>query len=78
MALGGAYRLGELLKSSYGRHATKGWDHFYCGSCPLETPCKHFDLVIALGLVWLKWLKNGVGKDFIFHAIIPVLYPQNA
>ena len=22
----------------------------------------------------MKWLKNGAGKDFIFHEIIPVVY----
>ena len=23
----------------------------------------------------MKWLKNGEGKSFIFHEIIPVLFP---
>ena len=23
---------------------------------------------------WTKWLKNGAGKDFIFHEIIPAVY----
>ena len=28
---------------------------------------------------YVKWLKNGAGKDFIFHAIIPayILYGEN-
>ena len=51
---------------------------FLQGELPLKKPCKYFNMVIGGGLVWIKWLKNGVGKGFIFHAIIPVLYPQNA
>ena len=31
MELGGTYRLGKILKSSYGGQATKGWDHFLLG-----------------------------------------------
>ena len=47
---------------------------FYWGSWPLETLCKDFHLAIGGGLDWMNWLKNGVEKDFIFHAIFPVLY----
>ena len=52
-----------------------GWDHFYGGTWPLETTCKDFNLAIRGGLGWMKWLKNGTGKGFMFHAIIPALYP---
>ena len=44
-------------------------------SWPLETPCKDFNLAIGGGLGWMDSLKNGAGKRFIFHAIIPALYP---
>ena len=40
----------------------------------LKTSCKDFNLVIGGGLSWVKWLKNGVEKGFISHAIIPSLY----
>ena len=53
---------------------TKGWDHFYGGSWPLKTPCKDFNLAVVGGLGWMKWLKMDREK-FIFHAIIPALYP---
>ena len=36
---------------------------------------KYFNLAIGGGLGWMKWLKNGAGKGFIFHVIIPALYP---
>ena len=38
------------------------------------TPCKDFHLAIEGGLGWMKWLKNGAEKCFIFHAIMPALY----
>ena len=60
------YRLGEILKLSYERQATKGCDHFYWGSCALETPYKDFNLAIGRGLVWMKWLENGTGKNLYF------------
>ena len=58
---------GEILKSSYGIEATKGWDHFLLGELTLKTPGKDFDLAIRGGLGWMKWLKNGTEKGFIFH-----------
>ena len=54
------YRLGEILKLSYERQATKGCDHFYWGSWALETPYKDFNLAIGRGLPWMKWLENGM------------------
>ena len=65
---------GKILKSSYGGQAAKEWDHFYVGSRPLDIPCKDFNLAIGGGLGWMKWLKNGAGKGFIFHAIIYLHY----
>ena len=56
---------GGDLKLSNGGQATKGWDHFYAGSWPLKTPCKDCNLAIV-GLSWMKWLKNGVGKCLYF------------
>ena len=41
----------------------------------LETPCKDFNLAIGGGLGSMNWSKNEAGKGFIFHAIIPTLYP---
>ena len=52
----------------------KGMGPFY-GPFYVFTPCKDFDLAIGGGIGWLKWLKNGAGKGFIFHAIIPASYP---
>ena len=49
--------------------ATKGWDHFLRGSWSLETTCKDFHLAIGGGHSWVKWLKSGVGTDFIFHVV---------
>ena len=34
-------------------------------------PWKDFNLAIGGGLGWVQQLKNGVGKGFIFHVIIP-------
>ena len=48
---------------------------FYIGSWPFKTPSKDFHLAIGRGLGWMKWLKNGAEKGFIFHAIFPALYP---
>ena len=45
------------------------------GSWPLKTPWKDFNMAIGGGLGEMKWIKNGEGKGFIFHAIIPALYP---
>ena len=58
---------GEILKSSYGIEATKGWDHFLLGELALKTPGKDFHVAIRGGLGWMKWLKNGTEKSFIFH-----------
>ena len=71
LGIGTAYRLGEILKSSMGREqATKGWNHFYGVVHPSR---KHLKNGGVLG--WMKWLKNGAEKAFIFHAVIPTLYP---
>ena len=35
---------------------------------------KYFNLAIGKGLCYIKWLKNGVGQSFIFHAVIPAHY----
>ena len=40
-----------------------------------ETPSKDFNLAIGGRVGWMKWLKNEAGKGFIFHAVIPALYP---
>ena len=36
------------------------------GKLNLKTPCKDFNLAIVVGLVWMKWLKNGAGKCIYF------------
>ena len=73
IGLGRAYRLGwEILKLSYGRQFTKGWDHFYGRSFGLKTPCKFDNRRRArLDEMVKKWDR----EKFIFHAIIPALYP---
>ena len=65
---------GGILRLSNREQATKGCDHFYGGSWTLKAPCKDFNLAIVGRLGWMKWLKNGGRKTFIFHAIIPALY----
>ena len=50
------------------------WDQFYGESWSLKALSKNFNLAIKGGLGWMKWLKNGAGKGFIFHAMIPALY----
>lgn len=32
---------------------------------------KDYHLRSERGKCWMKWLKNGLGKDFIFDVIIP-------
>ena len=65
-------RLGEILKLSYERQATKGWDHLYWGSWALETPYKDFNLAIGRGLLWMKWLENGM-QLYIYSCTISFL-----
>ena len=48
---------------------------FYGGSWLLKTPYKYFSFAIGGGMKYMKWLKNGAKKGFIFHAIVPALYP---
>ena len=75
MGLGGTYRLGEDFKSSYEGQTTKGWlGPVYCLG-PLKTTSKDFHLAIGDGLGWIKWLKNGAEKGFIFQAVFYALYP---
>ena len=73
MGLGGTYSLKDDFKL-VGKPQRNG-NIFYGGSWPLETPCKNFNSATGGGLGWIKWLKDGAGKGFIFHAIIPALYP---
>ena len=49
--------------------------NFHVESWPLEIPSKDFHSAIWGGLGWIKWLKNATEKGYIFHAIIPALYP---
>ena len=74
MRLGGLYGLGEILKSSFGGQDTLGWNSLWV-EWSHKTPCKHFKFGIGRGMKCMKCLKQGAGKGFIFHAIIPVLYP---
>ena len=76
MGLGGTYGCGEILKSSFwGSNPQRVATIFYWGSWPLEAPSKDFHLAIGRGLVWMKCLKNGAEKGFIFHATYPALCP---
>ena len=68
MGLGRAYRLGDILKSSMVvpplvRAQRDGT--IFGGALDLSRD----RLKIGGGLGWMKWLKNGVGKSFIFHAV---------
>ena len=65
---------GEILKPSYGGKPQRDGATFYGESCTLKTPSKDFNLAVGGGLGWMKWLENGAGKGFIFHAIILALY----
>ena len=53
----------------------KGLEHFLWQEFSLDTPSKDFYLAIGGGLGWMKWLKNAAEKGFIFHAVIPAMYP---
>ena len=67
---------GKILKSSYWGQATTGWlGPFFIWGVDSETSSKDFHLAIEGGLGWMKWLKNGAEKAFIFHVIFPALYP---
>ena len=66
---------GKILKSSYGGESTKNWEHFSWGELTLKTANKDFHLAVGGRLGWMKWSKNRAEKGFIFHAIIPALYP---
>ena len=66
MGLGGAYRLeGDFQIIIWGASHKRS----------KKTPSKDFHLAIGGRLGWMKQLKNGAEKGFIFHAIIPALYP---
>ena len=47
------------------RQAKTGWNHFYGGSLPLETPCKNFNLAIGGGAKLDEWFKNEERKVYI-------------
>ena len=68
MGLGGADGMGEDFKViGLGEgQATKVWDHFLWGNWPLKTACKYFNFAIGGGMKYVKWLKNGAGKDLYF------------
>ena len=58
----------------------EGMGPFFMGELtPCKTACKYFNFTIGGGMKYVKLLKNGAGKDFIFHAIIPtyILYGEN-
>ena len=40
------------------------------GSWFLKKPCKDFNLAVAGGLGWMKWLKNGAGKCLYFMQLL--------
>ena len=68
MRLGRADRLWGDFKVINGGQATKT---LFKGGVD---PSRHH-VKIGGGLGWMKWLKNGAGKLFIFYAVIPPLYP---
>ena len=43
----------------------------------VDTPMHtmYFNFAIGDGMKYMKWLKNGTGNVFIFHAVFPALYP---
>ena len=72
MGFGGAYRLGGGFKSLYWDQATKESDQFLWGNLiPQDTKILISQLEEGCSM---KWLKNGAGKGFIFHAVILALY----
>ena len=65
-----------ILKLPSGRQVTKGWHHFYGGSWSLKIPCKNLVRAIDCWRARLdEMLKKWDREMFIFHAIIPALYP---
>ena len=76
MELGEEYRLGEDFKVIIWKANHEEMRPFFmAGSWPLEKPNKDFKLTVGETLGWMEWLNNGLGKGFIFHAVIPALYP---
>ena len=75
MGLGKTYRLGGDFKVIIWGESTKNWEHFSWGELTLKTANKDFHLAVGGRLGWMKWSKNRAEKGFIFHAIIPALYP---
>ena len=71
----GGGRGGRFESHHMGSKSQRVLTSFYRGSWLLKTPSKDFNLAIGGGLGWIKWLKNGAEKGFIFHAIFPALYP---
>ena len=82
MGLGGTYRLGGdfkviIWREVRGKASHKRLGPFFIGrvdELTLDAPSKDFNLAIGGGAGWIKWLKTGAGKGFIFHAIFPALY----
>ena len=75
LGLGRTYRLGGDFKVVIRVVSHKEMGPFLWGKLTSWNTIKNLNLVIEGGLGWMKWLKKGVEKGFIFHTIIPALYP---
>ena len=75
MGLGKTYRLGGDFKVIIWGGIHKELGTFFMGGVTLKTANKDFHLAVGGRLGWMKWSKNRAEKGFIFHAIIPALYP---
>ena len=75
MRLGRTYRLGGDFKVIIWEASHKGMGPILLGELILKTTSKDVHLEIGGGIGWMKWLKNAAEKGFIFHAVIPALYP---
>ena len=72
MELGGTWRFGEDFEVIIWRARHKGLGSFFIEE--VDRSRHHVkNLAIKGGLDWMKWLKNGAEKDFIFHAIFLAL-----
>ena len=83
---GKAYRLGEILKLSYGVKLQRDLTIFIGevdtsrGVNPnVVSPRKDFNLLMEGGLGWIKWLKNGAWKILYFMELflLYILFCEN-
>ena len=68
MGLRGACSLGEDFKVIIWEASYKGMGLFFAGGVTPQDNV-YFNFAIGGEMKRMKWLKNGAGKDFIFHEL---------